>query len=146
MTQARTVSEILEELDTALSKATDLPWEDCEYDKDHLYIEGAGDALLVFSWLREDDHCIVPYDNAEANAELIVKLVNAYPALREEIERKDVELARLRMERDHLQEAIVKYGRTHAMGFAEPAHLQLAIDNAFQAHARRTLQGDEDNE
>jgi len=149
MTQARTVSEILEARVTAKAEAcehhlsNEFTWLKHRHDyngQPHMsdgYVASEV-RMLMRSQLNHEAVCTTAGSR-------IAKLAIENAALREEIERKDVELTRLRMERDHLQEAIVKYGRKQAMGFAEPAHLQLAIDNAFQAHAKRTLKGDEDN-
>lgn len=121
MTQARTVSEILEELEELREKATPQPW-----------IEAVGKSVVNVAIKTPDGQKLAeflhgendegPFNPVLENVLFVIALVDAYPALREEIER--------------LREALGPFARG-----------ELNKDNAkaFIERARRTLKGDEDN-
>ena len=75
----------LNKLDALYEAATDGPWEN-QQDRDGVTGIVGEDVICQMSWMREEDHVHIPYDNAFENAALIVALVNEYPGIRAELE------------------------------------------------------------
>lgn len=80
---APTLPVPVKEIEELYQKASPGPWEALEHVKDEFYIESDGETRAVFATWDERSHSAIPFDNSEANAELIVALVNAWPALRQ---------------------------------------------------------------
>lgn len=92
------LSTLLAELDAAHEKMTPGPWQAIEQINKQWRVDGNDDDPLA--------RCAQGYDEQRANAQGIVALVNAYPALKEGIERLERENNRLRTLVAQQQEAL----------------------------------------
>jgi hypothetical protein len=122
------IDKTLEALDVLLEKATDGPWARQSGCVPYV-VRSHGQQIL--RCYKNDNVASI---DREANAALIVALVNAYPALREEIER--------------LKSAVERLGSMEAFTSAHIVDQSSADGRELIARvefARRTLQGDEDN-
>ena len=82
------MNNILKAIDAAYEKAsTGVAFWAHEQDREGVTGIVSEDTICQFAYLREEDHAHIPYDDAEANAQLITLLVNHYPELKAEIER-----------------------------------------------------------
>lgn len=136
----RPVSEILEELTALREKATDGPWvHDRAETIDIDWIDGPEAQNICDLYVKVHEKCI-PTKNAQANAALIVALVNAFPALREEIERLMSALQKIAEAEKAPDPEYDEYGfeGCHVEGYNDGLEV-------CQSIARRTLKGD-DNE
>ncbi len=141
----RPVSEILEELDAALSKATARPWSYAiEPNGDEYAITAPGDWFVAVLMGSPGD---APNgDNAEtkANAALIVALVNAYPVLRAELQRLRGALEFYADKKNYKVRKKSGFARNKPSGhYTKTISPQTMFDKGRLA--RRTLKGDEDN-
>lgn len=130
----RPVSELLEELDSLIERASARPWRlELKEDPDEysgLYsVFASGEDV----WSLFDDTKYYPSaPERKEDAALIVALVNAFPALKEEIERLTNALDQ------------IAHGEIAERGNGKTFLCQMS-GRGMQRLARRTLKGDEDN-